>query len=100
MTELLVLKNRTENQSCNMSTNKGFLLQNNPPGPRSPLMFQKDDENPPEVVPHHQAALDMFNEAEERAKMDAAVNAKSKSASLCFTGWYQSCKCPFRLAIY
>ena len=64
-----------------MSTNKGFLLQNNPPGPRSPLMIHKDDDIPPEVVPHHQAALDMFNEAEERAKMDAAVNAKSKSAS-------------------
>ena len=44
-------------------------------------MFQKDDVIPPEVVPHQQAALDMFNEADERAKMDAAVNAKSKSLS-------------------
>ena len=38
-------------------------------------MLQKDDENPPQV-PHQ--ALNSFNEADERAKVEAAVNAKSK----------------------
>ena len=50
-------------------------MQNNPLGPPNPVMLREENNLPP----NPRQVLNSFNDADERAKVEAAVNAKSKS---------------------